>query len=69
MLIDEFGNLTGAISGGCLEGDALRKALHALHQRKNKLITYDTSDEDDAVIGAQLGAMGLFRCCLNRLII
>ncbi len=37
MLIDEFGNITGAISGGCLEGDALRKALHALHQGKNKL--------------------------------
>lgn len=27
MLIDEIGNITGAISGGCLEGDALRKAL------------------------------------------
>ena len=27
MLVDEFGNITGAISGGCLEGDALKKAL------------------------------------------
>lgn len=26
MLITEDGQLTGAISGGCLEGDALRKA-------------------------------------------
>ncbi|AVR46831.1 XdhC/CoxI type molybdenum-dependent oxidoreductase accessory protein [Christiangramia fulva] len=61
MLIDEFGNITGAISGGCLEGDALRKALLALHQQKNKLITYDTSDEDDAVIGAQLGCNGIIQ--------
>ena len=30
MLVDEFGFMTGAISGGCLEGDALRKALLAL---------------------------------------
>ncbi len=61
MLVDEFGNITGAISGGCLEGDALRKALHALHHQKNKLITYDTSDEDDAIIGAQLGCNGIIQ--------
>ena len=61
MLVDEHGQMTGAISGGCLEGDALKKALHALHQRKNKLITYDTSDEDDAIIGAQLGCNGVIQ--------
>ena len=26
MLVTEDGEITGAISGGCLEGDALRKA-------------------------------------------
>lgn len=61
MLVDEYGNITGAISGGCLEGDALRKALHALHQQKNKLVTYDTSDEEDAIIGAQLGCNGIIQ--------
>lgn len=61
MLIDEDGMMTGAISGGCLEGDALRKALHALHRRENKLVTYDTTDEDDAVIGAQLGCNGIIQ--------
>lgn len=61
MLVDEFGNITGAISGGCLEGDALRKALFALDRQENKLVTYDTSDEDDAVIGAQLGCNGIIQ--------
>lgn len=61
MLVDEYGNITGAISGGCLEGDALRKALYALDVGKNKLVTYDTSDEDDAVIGAQLGCNGIIQ--------
>lgn len=61
MLVDEYGFMTGAISGGCLEGDALRKALLALDQNKNKLITYDTSDEDDAIIGAQLGCNGIIQ--------
>ncbi|GLU44567.1 XdhC family protein [Allomuricauda sp. NBRC 101325] len=61
MLVDEFGNIIGAISGGCLEGDALRKALFALDQQENKLVTYDTSDEDDAVIGTQLGCNGIIQ--------
>jgi len=59
MLITEDGQLTGAISGGCLEGDALRKALSAIHQQENKLITYDTTDEEDAKFGIQLGCNGI----------
>ena len=61
MLVDEHGMITGAISGGCLEGDALRKALYALVQEKNTLVTYDTSDEDDAIVGAQLGCNGVIQ--------
>ena len=59
MLITEEGILTGAISGGCLEGDALRKALSAIVQQQNKLITYDTTDQDDAEFGIQLGCNGI----------
>lgn len=67
MLVDEHGITTGAISGGCLEGDALRKALHALIQNKNVLITYDTSDEADAVVGAQLGCEGIIQVLFEPL--
>jgi len=59
MLVTDDGLLTGAISGGCLEGDALRKALSAIHQGENKLVTYDTTDEDDAKFGVQLGCNGI----------
>ncbi|KQM73050.1 alanine dehydrogenase [Pedobacter sp. Leaf216] len=59
MLITEDGLLTGAISGGCLEGDALKKALSAIHQQENRLVTYDTTDEDDAKFGVQLGCNGI----------
>ncbi|MEC3874372.1 XdhC family protein [Chryseobacterium salviniae] len=59
MLVTEDGQLTGAISGGCLEGDALRKALLAIHQKNNKLITYDTSNPDDLEFGVQLGCNGI----------
>lgn len=61
MLVDENGLMTGAISGGCLEGDALRKALNALVQNRNMLISYDTSDEEDAIVGAQLGCNGVIQ--------
>ncbi|MDQ2752563.1 MAG: XdhC family protein, partial [Bacteroidota bacterium] len=59
MLVTEDGEITGAISGGCLEGDALRKALLAMAQNKNKLETYDTTGEDDATLGIQLGCNGI----------
>lgn len=59
MLVTEDGLLTGAISGGCLEGDALRRALLAINQQQNKLITYNTSNEDDTEIGLQLGCNGI----------
>lgn len=59
MLVTGDGELTGAISGGCLEGDALKKALLAIHQQQNKLITYDTSNEEDSDFGVQLGCNGI----------
>src|SRR4030095_15977187 len=53
------GEMTGAISGGCLEGDALRKAQFAIFQQQNKLVVYDTTDEDDLKFGVQLGCNGI----------
>lgn len=61
MLVTDEGELTGAISGGCLEGDALRKAMSVLSQQKSRLVTYDTNDEDDATIGVQLGCAGIIQ--------
>lgn len=61
MIVNDEGELTGAISGGCLEGDALRKALLVLSRQQSKLVTYDTSDEDDMTIGIQLGCAGVIQ--------
>lgn len=61
MIVDEAGQLTGAISGGCLEGDALLKAVYCIHQQQPKLVVYDTSDEEDATIGVQLGCSGIIQ--------
>ncbi len=59
MLITEDGQLTGAISGGCLEGDALRKARMVILQQEPLLVTYDTMDDDDAKLGVGLGCNGI----------
>jgi xanthine dehydrogenase accessory factor len=59
MLVDDEGNMTGAISGGCLEGDALRKAQLAIAKGEPVIVVYDTSDEDDISIGVQLGCAGI----------
>src|SRR5678810_289739 len=61
MLITEDGQITGSISGGCLEGDALRKALLVMMQQKSSLVTYDTNDEDDAKLGLGLGCNGIIQ--------
>jgi len=61
MLVTDDGLMTGAISGGCLEGDALHKALLVMKQQQAKLVTYDTSDEDDITLGVQLGCNGVIQ--------
>jgi len=65
MLIAEDGRLTGAISGGCLEGDAMRKALHVINEQVPALVTYDTMDEDDATIGIGLGCNGIIKILIE----
>lgn len=65
MLVTEDGNLTGAISGGCLEGDALRKALLVMTENRSMLVTYDTNDEDDAKLGMGLGCNGVIQVLIE----
>ena len=65
MLIEDDGQLTGAISGGCLEGDALRKALLVMTEKRSRLVTYDTMDDDDAKFGVGLGCNGIIQVLIE----
>ncbi|MEO8764774.1 MAG: XdhC family protein [Ginsengibacter sp.] len=67
MLVTDDGEMTGIISGGCLEGDALRKAMLVLSQQQSKLVTYDSSNEEDAIIGMQLGCEGIIQVLFEPL--
>lgn len=65
MLITEDGELTGAISGGCLEGDALRKAQSVIFQQQSMVVTYDTTDDDDQKFGVGLGCNGIIQVLIE----
>ena len=67
MLVLESGEWVGGISGGCLEGDALKKARLAMAQNKATLITYDTSDDDPFQIGVGLGCNGIIDVMITPL--
>jgi len=58
MLILEDGSWVGSISGGCLEGDMLKKAQLAIRSQEVRVVTYDTRDEDPFALGIGLGCNG-----------
>lgn len=59
MLVQDNGTWVGGISGGCLEGDALKQARMAIFKATPTLITYDTTQDDEHQIGVGLGCNGI----------
>lgn len=68
MLITEDGQWIGGISGGCLEGDTLKKAKYAIRKGKPVKVTYDTRDGDPNEIGIGLGCNGLIDVLITPLL-
>jgi xanthine dehydrogenase accessory factor len=67
MLVMDNGVWVGGISGGCLEGDALRRARLAMAKSEPSLVTYDTSEDDQHQIGVGLGCNGVIDVLLSPL--
>ena len=60
MLMTDDGRWVGAISGGCLEGDALRRSREVILEGKPRVVTYDTTDDESAQsLGVGLGCNGI----------
>jgi len=59
MLITDDGRWVGSISGGCLEGDALRKARTVMTSGTPLTVTYDTREESNQNLGIGLGCNGV----------
>jgi xanthine/CO dehydrogenase XdhC/CoxF family maturation factor len=58
LLLTRSGQMTGNISGGCLEGDVAVVAGEVIEQRTPRLMMYDLTADDDAVWGLGLGCNG-----------
>src|SRR6266545_4374887 len=58
-VITEDGQAAGTISGGCLEKDLAARCTEWLADMKPRVITYDSSREDDIVFGLGLGCRGV----------
>ncbi|MFK7950789.1 MAG: XdhC family protein [Saprospiraceae bacterium] len=59
ILVSENGQWIGGISGGCLEGDALKRAKMAILKDETSIVVYDTMEDDEHQIGVGLGCNGL----------
>ena len=59
MLILDNARWVGSISGGCLEGDAMRKAKVVMRDKKPMFLTYDTMDDENNTLGIGLGCNGI----------
>ncbi len=69
MLVMDDGVWIGGISGGCLEGDALKRARLAMAKSQPSLVTYDTTEDDQHQIGVGLGCNGVIDVLLTPLAI
>ncbi|WP_428667651.1 XdhC family protein [Runella sp.] len=67
MLVTDDGIWVGGISGGCLEGDALKRARLAMAKAQPSLVTYDTTEDDQHQIGVGLGCHGVIDVLLSPL--
>jgi xanthine dehydrogenase accessory factor len=67
MLITDNGRWVGSISGGCLEGDALRKARQVMLDNLPMTVTYDTREESNQNLGIGLGCNGVIEVLIEPL--
>lgn len=67
MLITDDGRWIGSISGGCLEGDALRKARQVMATKEPMTVTYDTREESNQNLGIGLGCNGVIDVLIEPL--
>lgn len=58
-VISEDGRATGAISGGCLERDLAERIKPWLADMQPRVVTYDSTRDDDLVFGLGLGCRGI----------
>jgi xanthine dehydrogenase accessory factor len=67
MLIDYQGEITGMVSGGCLEQDILCHVQKQAPSDQSFVITYDTTTDEDILWGLGLGCDGVVQVLVEPL--
>jgi xanthine dehydrogenase accessory factor len=55
MAVNEDGEVTGSVSGGCVEGAVVTAALEVLDTRRPQLCTFGYSDDEAFAVGLTCG--------------
>ncbi|MCU0571188.1 MAG: XdhC family protein [Oculatellaceae cyanobacterium Prado106] len=67
MLVTATGECIGTLSGGCLEHDVAEQAQEVLRSHIPRLVTYDTTAQDDIIWGLGLGCNGVIQILIESL--
>ncbi len=55
MAVNEEGEVTGSVSGGCVEGAVVTEALDILATGERRMVTFGYSDDDAFAVGLTCG--------------
>ncbi|MFT4736713.1 MAG: xanthine dehydrogenase accessory factor [Paraglaciecola sp.] len=55
MLINENGDVAGSVSGGCVEGDVIKKAHSVFETNQSEVVEYGITNEDAWSVGLACG--------------
>ena len=55
LAVSGAGEMTGSVSGGCVEGAVITEAIDALQDRKSRILTFGVSDETAFAAGLACG--------------
>lgn len=65
MAVSERGDVTGSVSGGCVEGAVVAEALEVINSGEPRLCTFGYSDDDAFAVGLTCGGtVQIFLECL-----
>ncbi|HJP16845.1 MAG TPA: XdhC family protein [Acidimicrobiales bacterium] len=57
MAINEDGEVTGSVSGGCVEGAVVSEALQIMESKDRRIVTFGYSDDEAFAVGLTCGGI------------